>query len=135
MDINGLANNARSSISNYCINECNAFCCRKGFLDISIKEADLITNNKINQFEKSKNIIKKEDTFALDLNKTCPSLINSKCTIHTNPRRPKMCQEFPIFVKEKEITFSQGCPAVRNKMFYPFETQFLELGYKLTFCK
>lgn len=136
MDVNRVSNKARKSISNYCIGECKSFCCRKGFLIITQKESDLITGGKTEEFEKSGLIIEiAEKSYVLDLGKTCPSFKDSKCTIHTNPERPTVCKEYPIFIEDKSIRFSEGCPAVRNKMLYPYEKQFLELGYKLVLGK
>src|SRR3989344_5575527 len=37
-----IAQQARKSISSYCINECKAYCCRKGFLVFSSKESSII---------------------------------------------------------------------------------------------
>lgn len=136
MDVNTVSNKARKFISKYCINECKSFCCRKGFLIITQKESDLITSGKTEEFEKSGIAIEiDEKSYALDLGKGCPSFKNSKCIIHTNPKRPKVCQDYPLFIEDKSIRFSEGCPAVRNKMFYSFEKQFLELGYKLVMGK
>ena len=48
MNINKLADKARRSISKYCIEECKAYCCRKGF--IILKEIELTpTLNKKRQ--------------------------------------------------------------------------------------
>ena len=133
MNIERVVKEARKSISNFCIEECKAYCCRKGCLTLTSKEVDLITHGKTKEFEVSGTIVRKEgESYVLDLGRSCPSLKNFKCVIHNNPERPSICKEFPIFIKDRSISFSQGCPAVRKKLFYPYEKQFLKLGYKLT---
>jgi len=133
MDIQEVAKKARKSISNFCIEECKAYCCRKGFLAISTKESDLISNGKTKELEKSGILIKKDEgSYALDLSKSCSSLKNFKCVIHANQERPTVCKEFPIFIEGKSIRLAEGCPAVRKKLLYSYEAQFLELGYKLS---
>jgi len=130
-DIKLILNEARKSISKFCIEECKAYCCRKGHLTLTAKEANLITQNKTKEFEKQGTIKKNKEVFSLNLGKSCPSLKDFKCIIHKNPQRPLMCKQFPIFITEKSIRFSKGCAAVSKGLFYPYEKQFLNRGYKL----
>ncbi len=51
-DIERILDEARRSISKFCIEECKAYCCRKGHLTLTAKETDLITQNKTKEFEK-----------------------------------------------------------------------------------
>ena len=51
-DIEQILDEARSSISKFCIEECKAYCCRKGHLTLTAKETDLITQNKLYNFMK-----------------------------------------------------------------------------------
>ena len=131
-DIERILDEARTSISKFCIEECKAYCCRKGHLTLTAKETDLITQNKTKKFEKQGIIKKNKEVFSLNLGKSCPSLTDFKCTIHKDPERPLVCKQFPIFITEKSIRFSKGCTAVTKRLFYPYEKQFLNQGYKLT---
>jgi Fe-S-cluster containining protein len=132
MDIEKVAEEARKSISKFCIEECKAYCCRKGYLAITLKEADLITDGKTKESELKGNIIRKDEgSYVLDLGQTCPRLKNFKCGIHKKIGRPTVCKDFPIFIEGKSIRLSDGCPAVEKKLFYAYEQQFLDMGYEL----
>ena len=132
MDIELVANEARRSISNFCKEECKAYCCRKGHLKLTLKEAELITQNRIKEFKDRDIIIQTDEkNYALSLGKSCPRLSDSSCTIHKNKLRPLVCKQYPIFVEGKSIRLSSGCPAVAKKILYEFECKFLNLGYKL----
>lgn len=137
MTIQELVSEARNSISEYCMKECHAYCCRKGFLLLTEPELNLLTGNKRDALEEKKFIKPQENNlFSLALNNhlgSCPMLVDSKCTIHKNPLRPKTCEKFPIFLDEekKEIRLSPRCFAVKENKLYPFVHQFLKLGYKI----
>ena len=132
MDIEKITNKARNSISKFCIEECDAYCCRKGHLAITIKEADLITDKKTKELENSEKLIKKDElSYALNLDGGCPSLKEFKCTIHKNKGRPKVCKEFPVFIEGEFIRFAEGCHAVRKGLLFPYEKRFLRLGFHI----
>lgn len=123
-----LAINARKSISNYCYNECLAFCCRRGYLLLSQKEASLL------QIGSEKLASAKFDKkFVFNLGKGCPLLKDYKCGIHKNPNRPKACREFPLFIHGKEIIVTEDCPAVKLNMLYPYLGKFKTMGYNLIY--
>ncbi|MFH1456156.1 MAG: YkgJ family cysteine cluster protein [archaeon] len=134
MDSFELAKKARKSISSFCINECSAYCCRKGFLIVTKKELDLI------------NLIKKEDmkflvkklengAFSLYLGYSkfpCPSLTKEfTCGIHTKKGRPQVCKDFPLFIKDKTVFLSNRCFAVQRNLFFSYIKQFENMGFKL----
>ncbi len=129
MDIQILANEARESISQFCMQECNAYCCTKGFLILSEEEMKLMIGNK--KVEKDLFKKTKDDKYSLNLSLGCPSLENHKCLIHKEEKRSSTCKNFPIFINEKTIKISDRCPAKRNNLFYPYVHQFLKLGYKV----
>lgn len=137
MKIQELVSEARNSISEYCMNECNAYCCRKGYLLLTEKELDLIAGDKRQELEDNE-FIKKQDNnlFSLSLSNNtghCPRLEGSKCTIHKNPNKPSTCEKFPIFLNEekKEIRLSPRCFAVKENKLYSYTHQFLKLGFKI----
>lgn len=131
-----LSLDARKSISNYCFTECNAYCCRKGYLKLSPKEANLLTNNMNQDFKKKEILISiNGGRYVLDLGvQGCPQLKDNKCTIHTNENRPLACKEFPLFIcGKKTIRLSRRCPAVTENMLYPYIAQFKSLGYTILY--
>ncbi|HKL23376.1 MAG TPA: YkgJ family cysteine cluster protein [Candidatus Nanoarchaeia archaeon] len=133
-----IANQARRAISDFCINECRAYCCRKGYI--------MVRENQLKQIstDEQRKILKKEEKikefpfsgkFQIDFTNSlggCPALKNNKCKIHKNPIRPRVCHEFPIFVFVDHIKISSKCPAYKNNKLYPFIKKFKELGYKIT---
>ncbi len=46
MDAEQIAEKARKSISKFCYEECNAYCCRKGYLILNKDEVDVVTQGK-----------------------------------------------------------------------------------------
>ncbi len=131
MNVNEIANKARNVISDYCINECHSYCCRKGFLMLSDEEVSLMIGNKKEGLEKDGFLIKTKEGNAFDLSGGCPSLKDNKCLIHKNEKRNSACKDFPIFIKNKVIGISDRCPAKKEGLFYPYEHEFLKMGYKI----
>ena len=135
MDIIDLALDARNSISKYCIEECKAYCCKKGFLILDIEEINLLVGDNESSL-KSLGYIRllKDKKYSLNLSNhlgSCPSLKDNKCTIHDNSLRPNTCKDFPIFIIGDTIKLSKRCYAVRDNKLYPHVHKFIELGYKI----
>ncbi|MBI2662709.1 YkgJ family cysteine cluster protein [Candidatus Woesearchaeota archaeon] len=131
-----LAIEARNSLGSYCFTECHAYCCRKGYLILTPKEADLLSPNNKKESILNKTIIPLHGgKYVLDLGSKdgCPQLQEHKCNIHTNPERPLACKEFPLFIKGNTIRLSRRCPAVRENILYPYLAQFKLLGYTLAY--
>jgi Fe-S-cluster containining protein len=131
--IERIANKARKDVGKFCYEECGAYCCRKGYLVMNRKQADIVTKGKTDDLEKTDALKKlSEDKYSLNLNKTCPSLDTTelKCTIHKKLIRPQPCKDFPVFIKEGSVILSSRCPAVRNGFFFPYEKKFIRLGFK-----
>ena len=131
-----LAIEARNFLGNYCFNECHAYCCRKGYLILTPKEADLLSNNNKKEMKEKQVLISIQGgKYVLDLASKefgCPQLQEYKCNIHTNPKRPLACKEFPLFIcGKKTIRLSRRCPAVRENSLYPYLTQFKLMGYEI----
>lgn len=118
------------------MNECMAYCCKKGFLLLSESQKELVVGKNSKLLE-SQGSLKRQDngSFSLNFNNSlggCPSLSGSKCTIHKDPSRPRTCDTFPIFINEetKEIRLSPRCFAVKENKLYPFIREASSLGYK-----
>jgi Fe-S-cluster containining protein len=123
-----LAMSARESISSYCYEECLAYCCRRGYLLLSEKEADLLQMDI-----KDLILMPVDKRYIFNLAKGCPNLTDFKCTIHKDQQRPKACKEFPLFIFEKTIIVTEDCPAVKQNMLYPFLAEFKTMGYALVY--
>ena len=118
MEIETLAKEARNSIGEFCMEECKSYCCRKGYLSLSKKEAALLSDNRIDEWVKKRLLHKLGKKYF-------------KCTVHKDPNRPKACQNYPIFIKGNKIRLSSRCLAVNADKLYPYISQFLKLGYKI----
>ena len=129
-----LADEARNSISDICINECKAYCCRKGYLVVDPEDIDTVAQEKTEELLKTEQLqVNKEGKFALflgDYDKPCPSLKDNMCTIHTDGHRPKVCGDFPLFLEKDHVRESPRCLAVKMNKLYPFVKQITMLGFK-----
>jgi len=97
-EINLILDQARNSISNYCINDCKALCCRKGKLLLqSENEIKFISQGKENKFLKRKILQKTNDgnfTFNHERVK-CPYLTNDfKCSTWKDSKMTKVWKNF-----------------------------------------
>jgi len=124
---------ARNAISSFCVNDCKAYCCRKGYLVLTKEEMELTLQNKQEEYLKDKCLKELVDgKFSLYLNpKSCPSLKDNKCLIHKNLKRSQTCKTFPIRVDNNTIYISKRCLASRTNLFYPFIEELIQLGCKL----
>ena len=126
-----IAEKARRSISNFCSEECKAYCRRKSYLVLTGEEVDLVAPGVRTRLEDKKIVMKMEENYFLNLRNGCPCLKDNLCIIHNNSKRPAVCKQFPIFIKDKNIRFSPVCLAVKMDLFYPYVHEFLKLGYNI----
>jgi Fe-S-cluster containining protein len=134
-DINKIADEARNSLSKYCMEECHAYCCRKGYIIINHEQVDLVIENKKEKLI-SEGTLKELLGGKFSFNFTnsfegCTQLENGKCKIHKNEKRPNVCKEFPIFITGKTIRLSPRCYGIKEGLLYPFIKKFKELGYEI----
>lgn len=133
--IHKLANEARESISDFCIDECHAFCCRDGFIKLKPAEVELYLGNKRNIFINDGSL--KEmwgGKYIFNFKNSlggCPQLKDFECLIHSNPNRSNTCKEFPIFILGKQIKISNRCPAKKAGKFFKFEKEAIKKGYEI----
>ncbi len=134
-EIERLANKSRADLSDYCVNECHAYCCRKGYLIVSEPEMILMSNDKKDLLLKENSLRELIDgKFSLNFeNKLggCPALKDSKCLIHKNENRPQTCKDFPIFILGNKIKISNRCPAKKDNKFFKFVKEAQVLGYEI----
>jgi Fe-S-cluster containining protein len=125
-----LAVRARESLSKYCYNECMAYCCRRGHLLLSEKEASLL------QLDIKDLILMPVDgRYIFNLGKGCPNLKEHKCIIHKDLGRPKACKEFPLFIFENTVIVTDDCPAVEQNQLYAYLAEFKSMGYVLVYSQ
>jgi Fe-S-cluster containining protein len=137
MNIEILVQEARNSISRFCYEECNAYCCKKGYLILSEEEIELMIIRDKEGLIKEKSLYKMpDDKYAFNLNNKfgfCPRLVDNKCTIHKHPNRSLTCKKFPIFVFAKSIKLSNRCLAVREGKLYAYIHKFKKMGYQVLY--
>jgi len=133
-ELKELADEARISISDYCINDCKAFCCRKGYLMLSLEELKLVVGKERRSLEDAGFLTEIENKeFVLNLGNpgSCPSLKDNKCLIHKNSKRNSACKEFPIFITGNKVRFSDRCLAVKANQFYSYVHKFKKIGFTI----
>ncbi len=133
MDAEKIAKQARKSLGKYCMQECHAYCCRKGYLILD-KELNLVVNGKKDLLLQN-NFLKKMENgkYSLFLGNPegCPMLKDFGCMIHKKRNRPLACREFPLFLKDNKIILSSRCPAVKENKLFPYVKKLEALGYKV----
>jgi Fe-S-cluster containining protein len=135
-----LAISARESLSSYCYKECSAYCCRRGYLLLNAVEIGLMKGaikENLPMMPQHSETEEKIYIFNLGQKTTgCPNLLDFKCTIHTNPLRPKACKEYPLFIwKNKTILIADDCIGVKENKLYPFLADFKAMGYTLMYSE
>jgi Fe-S-cluster containining protein len=133
MNADKLIEKARREIGRFCIEECKAYCCRKGYLVLSEKEMNKITKNTSEEWKK-RNLKKiSNGKYSMYLGENCPCLQEDfTCKIHKSVNRPEVCRQFPFFVEGKEILLSPRCLAVKQGKFYKTVKLLMMQGYTVT---
>ncbi|MFW5865982.1 MAG: YkgJ family cysteine cluster protein [Nanoarchaeota archaeon] len=126
---------ARKRIGLYCMNECKAKCCRMGRLLLtSPKQIRTISKGKMRRLY-GQNVLSKRSDGEADLVLHpfgCPALSpQNKCSIFTSKQRPRICDEFPIFLRAKTVLFASSCPAVNEGMFEKEIKQLKQQGLRV----
>lgn len=130
-----IANKARKALSRYCVEECSAYCCRKGYLLLNESEMKIIVadNEKILTDEESlRKMI--DGMYSLSFSNSfegCPQLKNSKCMIHAKKKRPTVCHEFPIFITKDQARISPRCYGVQAGLIDPYITELKKAGFEI----
>jgi len=134
LDAEKIAKIARKSIGKFCVEECKAYCCRKGYLILNENQVDLVMQNRKDELKLMLKPLQ-NGTFSMYMGGTiqsCPSLAEDyMCRIHLNKNRPNTCKEFPMFLSGNKIILSPRCLAVREGKFFPYIKKLQKLGYSL----
>lgn len=126
-DIEDFLKIIRFSLENYCLEICPAKCCSKGKICLTDSELTLIKENDRTNIDMCNGL----NVLNLDI-KPCPKLNqNNKCLIFDNLGRPKMCSEFPFFLRYKTLIISEFCPATRFLITSKTEKYLEEAGFRV----
>ncbi len=132
-EINQIISEARNSISDYCMNICEAKCCKFGKLVLfNKKEIEFICNGKEEEFLKKKILEPSRDgnyTFNHEL-AGCPHLTkDNKCSNWNHPNRPRICSDFPLFLMQnKYLITADICPAIKKNKFEKYFDKLKKYG-------
>ena len=112
-----IADEARTSLSNYCITICGAKCCKHGKLllqnDNEVKT--ICGEENIAEYSNEGIIEKTQNNFIIyDLEKKpCQHLKESVlCSIHKSKSKLQICNDYPLFLTKKYVIASKQCLAV-----------------------
>ncbi|MCH8519137.1 MAG: YkgJ family cysteine cluster protein [Nanoarchaeota archaeon] len=130
-----IAQKARESLSNYCINICGAKCCKVGKLLLQTnQEVETISGvEHIGKFIEDKTLERTQNGFmTYNLEKEpCRHLKeNVFCSIHKSDKKPIICNDYPLFLTKKYVIASQQCPAVVGGELNTYIKEIKKLGYK-----
>jgi len=116
---------ARDRVSEYCINECNALCCKNGIYIQTIDPDEVRMLLKLDNSVKLKDFAKEDER--LDIKRfgfvkkgynvlldPCIYLEDRLCSIYNDVRKPKICSQYPIIKDKLTILLSSKCPAVKQ---------------------
>lgn len=133
---------ARDSISRYCIDVCMGQCCFSGFLP-SFDEDDVrvclgIEDNKISLKEYSCLYPEKLERYngIYLVHFPCAKFKNKKCEIHEDPIRPVMCGLYPIRSwwdsekRKKVIEYTRDCTAITEGILDPYLKTLDRMGFE-----
>ncbi|MFT4243960.1 MAG: hypothetical protein ACMXYB_00705 [Candidatus Woesearchaeota archaeon] len=115
-----IAQEARNSISSYCINVCGAKCCKVGKLLLqSNEEVETIAGvENIGKYLENKTFEKTQNGFmTYNVEKEPCRHLKEKvlCSIHKSDKKPIICNDYPLFLTKRYIIASEQCPAVVNE--------------------
>ena len=122
----------RNSIGEFCITECKGACCRIGKLPLYSQDETMIISSKLKPKSLHYIHINTNGMQFFDLEHCkCPHLgKKNECKIH-NQKRPFMCVEFPVFIKDNMIILASDCKATTNNQFVKFLLRVKDLGYTI----
>jgi len=133
-DPNQIADDARNSLSYFCIDVCKAQCCRREYLDLEKNEVDLVTQNRSEELKEKGSLMETEKGELImhmgSIEGGCPSLKNNMCTIHKDKKRPKTCGDYPLFIEGDTYRLSQSCLAVQEGKYDETEKELIKAGLK-----
>lgn len=130
-----IAEDARNSLGDYCINVCKAQCCQRGqLLLMNDKEVNAIVGNKKKKYEECGILALTKNgfyTYNSEI-KTCKNLKKDfTCKIHLDSSRPLVCRDYPVFLVKGNVMFGKTCPAVQEGKMKPFIERFKKIGVNI----
>ena len=135
LEVENILDEARESISTFCVSECQAYCCRKGYLVLTPAQSVATLGMREEEYLERGLLKRMSDgnwsLYMGSLGFPCPSLSDNKCRVHNNSLRADACHVFPISVTDGFIHVSRRCPAKNNQLLYPFFARLVQLGCKV----
>ncbi len=126
INVSKLIREARSSITDYCIDECGADCCKTRIVPCcSEKDVRVLLGLKDKSLEEfsfmyPKRLEKIGEIYLV--HQPCANLEENKCKIYNNGLRPVHCIDFPIRASYDEdgfpfVEYTAECKAVEKGLF------------------
>jgi len=136
VNINRILYLARVSISDFCINDCKAKCCKVGKLILlNDDEINFMTNGNVDMFLKNGVLCRTEQgNYTFNHSKfKCPFLKDDNtCSVWKDLRRPQVCKDFPLFFVQNKFIFTADiCPAIKNGMLNSYLKKLEKFGLKI----
>ncbi|MFP4401603.1 MAG: YkgJ family cysteine cluster protein [Candidatus Nanoarchaeia archaeon] len=130
-----IAQEARDSLSSFCMNVCGAKCCKVGKLLLqSDEEVETISGaENIGQYLEDGTLERTQNGFmTYDLEKQpCQHLKESVlCSIHKSEKKPTICNDYPLFLTKQYVIASEQCLGVVSGELDTFIAKIKALGYK-----
>ena len=130
-----IINEARNSLGPFCIEKCKSLCCKKGSLILFNNfEIIMIAGEKIEEYTKKRILsMTPSGNFLYDLERApCRHLGKDfYCKIWKEENRPRVCQDFPLFVKDNYVITGDLCPAIKEGILDVYLEKLKKLGLKI----
>jgi Fe-S-cluster containining protein len=91
----------REKLSEFCIASCKARCCNTGNIILRSPE-EMVDFGAVGSFDIG--------YFTVDVSKGCPKLSGNLCSAYL--KRPKICRDFPLFLRGKTLFVAEWCDGV-----------------------
>lgn len=134
-DISNLLSQARNSLGPFCKNTCHAQCCKLGKLLLSSKkQVRIISKGKMKRLYARSQLqdISSRRTDLILAPFGCPALTpSSTCSIFHSSFRPKICDEYPLFLRGKTVFVASSCLALRQGLLQETLQEIQSKGYRV----
>jgi Fe-S-cluster containining protein len=118
MNIENLLDETRKKVSEFCMNSCDAECCKGRVIVLSENEARKLTKGSFEEFLDLNYMKKIDENYLLcfGLKGQCLLLEKNRCSVYEDEDRPLACKKHPLYLDEKgKVLFVDGmCKAVKS---------------------
>lgn len=134
-DILDILSQARNSLGPFCKETCHAKCCKLGKLLLSSKkQVRIISKGKMKRLYTRHQLqdISPQRTDLILAPFGCPALTpSSTCSIFHSSFRPKICDEYPLFLRGKTVFVASSCVAVQQGLLHEALEEIRSKGYRV----